>query len=575
MTLEYRESLTWLFNIQRFGIKLGLENSRRLFNALDVPQPNVRIIHVAGTNGKGSVCALLDSICRAAGYRTALFTSPHLVSFRERIPVDGELISKDEVVRGLTKIRELVARWEPHPTFFEIATGLALDHFRNLETEIIVLETGMGGRLDATNAVQPSVSVLTPIDYDHQKWLGSSLIEIAREKAGIIKPAVPVVSARQLPEAEAVIRARATECAAPLDFVSNPWSLPVALSGTHQRQNAALALSALNTAEIEVNDNAMARGLATAVWQARFQRWDERTIIDGAHNPAGARILAETWRENFGDQQATIVLAVLKEKDVAGICASLGPIARRWLLPWIRSERALAPAELRLTIQDQVRDTPVAIWPLSRSPGKKRGVTQPLFSSPVHCISQGKLSPFFGASRRHLKNVCSDPGGTLRMYERSPNEPPIHVYLRLARSVDSCGPRFGLRERGRTCEIFRDEIPYPEPAATGSRRFARRRNSPFGRREQFGRIPRHGIGPRRRGQNHYRSRRTQRLRFPNRHPALQNRQGWPLPTYRRRTISGLAERTNRRFHRRQTSRGGLDTCCDATFLRASPSPPFG
>ena len=167
-----RMRLTWLFNTQRFGIKLGLENSRRLFNALDVPQPNERIIHVAGTNGKGSVCALLDSILRAAGYRTALFTSPHLVSFRERIQVNGELISEDEVVRGLTKIRELVAGWEPHPTFFEIATGLALDHFRNLETEIVVLETGMGGRLDATNATQPVVSVLTPIDYDHQKWLG-------------------------------------------------------------------------------------------------------------------------------------------------------------------------------------------------------------------------------------------------------------------------------------------------------------------------------------------------------------------------------------------------------------------
>ena len=124
---SYEEALTWLFGTQRFGIKLGLENSRHLFRALDVPPPNERIIHVAGTNGKGSVCALLDSICRAAGYRTALFTSPHLVTFRERIQMNGELISEDEVARGLTKIRELVADWEPHPTFFEIATGLALD----------------------------------------------------------------------------------------------------------------------------------------------------------------------------------------------------------------------------------------------------------------------------------------------------------------------------------------------------------------------------------------------------------------------------------------------------------------
>jgi len=399
----YENALTWLFNTQRFGIKLGLENSRRLFNALDVPQPNERIIHVAGTNGKGSVCALLDSICRAAGYRTALFTSPHLVSFRERIQVDGELISKDKVVRGLTKIRELVAGWEPHPTFFEIATALALDHFRNLETEIVVLETGMGGRLDATNATQAVVSVLTPIDYDHQKWLGSSLTEIAREKAGIIKPSVPVVSARQLSEVEAVIRAQAAECAAPLDFVRQPFDrLPIALSGTHQKQNAALALSALHTAKIEVDEDAVARGLATVVWPARFQRWDERTIIDGAHNPAGARILAETWRENFGDQQATILLAVLQEKDVEGICAALGPIARRWLLPSIRSDRALAPAELRLTIQDQVPDTPVAImasfataWEEARRDAAPILVTGSLhFAGEALAFLQGKPAAF-------------------------------------------------------------------------------------------------------------------------------------------------------------------------------------
>jgi dihydrofolate synthase / folylpolyglutamate synthase len=362
MIPEYRESLAWLFGTQRFGIKLGLENSRRLFAALRVPAPNERIIHVAGTNGKGSVCALLDSVCRAARYRTALFTSPHLVTFRERIQVNGEMISEEEVARGLTKIRELVSAWEPHPTFFEIATALALDHFRDQEAEIVILETGMGGRLDATNAVQPVVSVLTPIDFDHQKWLGATLAEIAREKSGIIKAGVPVVSALQVPEVETIIRARAEECAAPLDFVRQPFErLPIALSGTHQKQNAALALSALHTARIEAGDDAIAHGLAAVVWPARFQRWDERAVVDGAHNPAGARTLAETWRETFGEQKATILLAVLQEKDVAGICAALAPVARRWLLPSIRSARALPPEELRLTIQNQDPDAPVAL----------------------------------------------------------------------------------------------------------------------------------------------------------------------------------------------------------------------
>lgn len=403
MTLAYRESLAWLFNTQRFGIKLGLENSRRLFNALDVPAPDERIIHVAGTNGKGSVCALLDSVCRAAGYRTALFTSPHLVSFRERIQVDGELISENEVVLGLTKIRELVAGWEPHPTFFEITTGLALDHFRNSQAEIVVLETGMGGRLDATNVAQPVVSVLTPIDYDHQKWLGASLTEIAHEKAGIIKPGVPVVSARQLPEAEAVIRVRAAECAAPLDFVRQPFErLPIALSGSHQKQNAALALSALHTAKIEVNDGAITRGLAAVAWPARFQHWDERTIIDGAHNPAGARTLAETWRETFGDRQATVVLAVLQEKDVAGICVALGPIARRWLLPSVQSGRALAAEELRQTIQDQLPDAPVAVtssfataWEEARRDAAPILITGSLhFAGETLAFLQGKPAAF-------------------------------------------------------------------------------------------------------------------------------------------------------------------------------------
>ena len=361
---SYREALAWLFKTQRFGIKLGLENSHRLFAALGVPSPNERILHVAGTNGKGSVCALLDSICRAAGYRAALFTSPHLITFRERIRVDGEMISEQAVARGLTKIRGLVADWDPHPTFFEITTALALDYFRNRGADIVVLETGLGGRLDATNATQAIVSILTPIDYDHQNWLGESLTEIATEKAGIIKPKTPVVSALQPAEATAVIRARAALCAAPLDFVRQPFDrFPIALSGTHQKQNAALALSALHTAGIAIDDAALARGLASVEWPARFQRWDARTIIDGAHNPGGACILAETWRENFGDRRATILLAVLRDKDIAGICAALGPIAQRVLLPSIRSERALPPEELRLTISDQFPEMPVALQP--------------------------------------------------------------------------------------------------------------------------------------------------------------------------------------------------------------------
>ena len=362
--MNYREALRWLFGTQRFGIKLGLENTERLFRALGVPASDERIIHVAGTNGKGSVCALLDSICRAAGYRTALFTSPHLVTFRERIRVGGEMISEEAVGLGLTRIRQLVAEWEPHPTFFEITTALALDHFRNEHADLVILETGMGGRLDSTNATLPIVCVITPIDYDHQKWLGHTLAEIAGEKAGIIKQKIPVVSAEQPEEAARVLEKRATACDAPLTFVRHSHEQrPVALRGAHQQQNAALALAALAAAQIPVDPSALAAGLANVRWPARFQSWDERTVIDGAHNPAGARSLVAAWRETFGTQRASVILAVLADKDIGPLCAALAPLAERFYLPAIRSERALAPAELCLTIKGLGPQITAATYP--------------------------------------------------------------------------------------------------------------------------------------------------------------------------------------------------------------------
>lgn len=347
LSSSYQDALAWLYGTQRFGIKLGLENIQRLLCELDVPGKGQRIVHVAGTNGKGSVCAMIDAICREAGYRTGLFTSPHLVTYRERIQVDGEMISHDKVAEGLALIRNLVASWEPHPTFFEITTALALIHFKECQCEVVVLETGLGGRLDATNSVNPVVSVITPIGYDHQSWLGSTLEEIAGEKAGIIKPRVPVVSATQEPAAEKVIRARAIEGEAPLQIVSQPYTkTPVALAGAHQNQNASLALAALRAGGIAVDEDAIVQGLQNVHWPARFQRWDERTIIDGAHNPAGAEVLAKTWREQFGDERATIILAVLHDKDLAGICQALAPISDYVVLPGIRSQRSAEPEAL-------------------------------------------------------------------------------------------------------------------------------------------------------------------------------------------------------------------------------------
>ncbi|PYL97187.1 MAG: hypothetical protein DME27_08215, partial [Verrucomicrobia bacterium] len=241
--------------------------------------------------------------------------------------------------------------WDPHPTFFEIATALALQHFQKTRCEILVLETGMGGRLDATNAVQSSVSVITPIDFDHEKWLGQSIDQIAKEKAGIIKLRTPVISAPQRAEAEVIIRHRAEQCDAHLQFANDPWTKTrIALRGEYQKMNAA-------------SDDAIARGLSFVEWPARFQIWNERIVIDGAHNPASARILSQTWREEFGDEHATILLAILRDKNAAAIVDALRPIASKFLLPRIRSERALPPHDLASIFSFKTPSLPHSITP--------------------------------------------------------------------------------------------------------------------------------------------------------------------------------------------------------------------
>ncbi len=359
--MTYAEALAWLYGLQRFGIKLGLENIRRLITDLAVHPNRARVIHIAGTNGKGSVCAMIESICRSAKLRTGLFTSPHLVTFRERIQVNGDMISEKETTEGLAQIRKLVATWDPHPTFFEVVTALALKIFAGARVNVIILETGLGGRLDATNAVQSDVTVITPIDLDHQKWLGHSIEEIASEKAGIIKAKVPVISAAQPGAVEAVLRKRAAECDADIEFVAHAdQTHAIGLLGRHQKQNAALAVAAVRKlkcfgqsssrgakdAGMIVDETAMTRGLEKVEWPARFQRWDERMVIDGAHNPAAARVLVETWHEVFGEQRAALVLGVLADKDIRAICETLLPIAESFALPRIRTERGASPEEI-------------------------------------------------------------------------------------------------------------------------------------------------------------------------------------------------------------------------------------
>lgn len=338
--MTWHDGLAWIYSTRETNIKFGLEKTHRLLDALGRPEKNLRFLHVAGTNGKGSVCAMLDAILRRSGYRVGLFTSPHLMDFRERIRVDGEMISESDAVAGLSRIKWTVEEWENGPTFFEIATVLALDYFAAQGCDFVVLETGMGGRLDSTNAVTPLVSVVTPIAMDHMSWLGDTLPKIAGEKAGIIKSGVPVVSSPQAPEAASVLAAKALDVGSVLEFVSEPWLGSVALAGLHQRWNAALAVAAVKAAGIACTEETISDALASVSWPARFQFLSERFVLDGAHNLHSARALVETWRGVFQDERATVVFGALQDKEYEGMLEVLADIASDFVFVPVRNDRS-------------------------------------------------------------------------------------------------------------------------------------------------------------------------------------------------------------------------------------------
>lgn len=341
--MTFDQALAWLYSTQQFGIKLGLENTRRLLAAVGDPHKRLRFFHVAGTNGKGSTCAMLDAMVRAGGHRTGLYTSPHLVDFGERIRVNGRMISAQETAARVAELHELTAEWERCPTFFELTTVLALSHFADEKCDVVVLETGMGGRLDATNVVEPMVSVLTPIGMDHAEWLGDTLEKIAGEKAGIIKACAPAVSAPQKPGPAEVFCNAAKEVGTRIDFVDAPWTGPVALPGEHQRWNAALAVASIAAAGIALPLDKINAALASVVWPARFHEISPRVIIDGAHNPHSAAALVAAWREKFGDERAAVVFGALRDKDAGTILAEIDAIAGRYFFVPVDSPRAADP----------------------------------------------------------------------------------------------------------------------------------------------------------------------------------------------------------------------------------------
>ncbi len=354
---RFSDSLRWLYATQLTGIKLGLDNMRRLLTELGFDESPGHFpplfLHVAGTNGKGSVSAMLDVLCRSSGLRTGLYTSPHLISFCERIRVDGASIPMADVSEGIERLRKLTRQWETPPTFFEFATALALEHFRSERAEVIVWETGLGGRLDATNVVQPAVSVLTPVAMDHQNYLGHTLGEVAAEKAGIIKPGAPVVSAPQEPLVEQILRVTAATQGSPIEFVEGAWDGPIGLEGAHQRSNAAVALAAMRAAGLPLQSSAVAPALESVNWPGRFQVLEDgRLVLDGAHNPGAATRLVETWRRRFGGEKATVILAMMRDKDAASFARALAPLMARVFTVAARNPRAHSAESLRSVVAE-------------------------------------------------------------------------------------------------------------------------------------------------------------------------------------------------------------------------------
>jgi len=370
--MTYAEAVARLLALrggEHAGMRPGLERIETLLEALGNPERRYTLVQVAGTNGKGSVAAMLAAILKADGRRVGLYTSPHLVSFRERIRVDGEAIAEDDVADGFDAIATLVARLDA--TMFEASTALALDHFAREAVDVAVLEVGLGGRLDATTVGTPAVTAIARIDLDHQEVLGATLAAIAAEKAAIIRSGV-AVSAAQAPEAADVLLARAAAVGVPLlmegrelsvrvrardleaqtiDAAGPGWRLEglrLPLLGVYQPSNALVALAAART--LGVRDAACREGLARARWPGRFEvlrARDRIVVLDGAHNPAGAAALAASLTEWFGTTPLTLVFGALRDKDAPGMLAALAPRARRLIFTASSSPRAARPEALR------------------------------------------------------------------------------------------------------------------------------------------------------------------------------------------------------------------------------------
>ena len=361
----------FLENTGNFRYPPGLDRMRRLLHALGDPQDRLRFVHVAGTNGKGSTCACLDSILRAAGYRTGLYTSPHIFSYCERIRVNGAPIPEDALAALLAQMRPIIDAMPEPPTTFERITAAGFLYFAQQHCDVVVLEVGLGGRFDATNVIRaPEVAVITPIGLDHTSILGSTVAAIAREKAGIIKPGTEVVSAAADAKADAVIRNVCLDVGCPLyeaepqrltalrysltgtELTVAPYgALHLPLLGVYQPRNALTALTVLERLHArgwQIEPRHIAAGLSGVVWEGRFERLRAAPdfLLDGAHNPHGIAAATQSLQTYYPGRKIVFLLGVLADKDVGEMLSPLLPLAERFVLTAPPSARALSARAL-------------------------------------------------------------------------------------------------------------------------------------------------------------------------------------------------------------------------------------
>jgi dihydrofolate synthase / folylpolyglutamate synthase len=388
ISIEFDKCISEMYGLRRFGIILGLETTKIILQGLGNPQDQFASVHIAGTNGKGSIASFLCSILRESGFKVGLYTSPHLVRFNERIKVNNQEISDQEVLEAYMAVKR-VGYGDREPTFFEYTTAMAFYHFGQQDIDWAIIETGMGGRMDSTNVLHPAVSVISNISLEHQKYLGDTLEQIAAEKGGIIKKDTPVVTGATQKNVLSVFQSLADERSAPLyslgrDFRAEPvgqnrftyiglhetWhNLQTGLQGRHQIDNAAIALSACEILQlgygkqpsIAIPMNAIKDGLKKTKWPGRLEKIMDSPIVilDGAHNLAAVRILSQYITEELSNRRITLVAGILDDKSYEAMLQNLLPHCARVILTRSKIDRAIDPVIMKPVAEQYISDVKI------------------------------------------------------------------------------------------------------------------------------------------------------------------------------------------------------------------------